>query len=53
VVLWTTVRYTRRTLPHPPGAGDPSARMSVVKDGRVVEEDVPLRSAMNEVLRDG
>jgi benzoyl-CoA 2,3-dioxygenase component B len=27
-------------------------RMSVVKDGAVVEEDVPLRTAMNEVLRD-
>jgi benzoyl-CoA 2,3-dioxygenase component B len=27
-------------------------RMSVVKDGRVVDEDVPLRNAMNEVLRD-
>jgi benzoyl-CoA 2,3-dioxygenase component B len=29
-----------------------SYRMSVVKEGRVVEEDVPLRNAMNEVLRD-
>jgi len=27
-------------------------RMSVVKDGSVIEEDVPLRTAMNEVLRD-
>ena len=27
-------------------------KMSVVKDGTVVEEDVPLRNAMNEVLRD-
>lgn len=27
-------------------------RMSSVKDGAVVEEDVPLRNAMNEVLRD-
>src|SRR6187401_3062527 len=27
-------------------------RMSVVKDGRVVDEEVPLRNAMNEVLRD-
>jgi benzoyl-CoA 2,3-dioxygenase component B len=27
-------------------------RMPVVKDGAVVEEDVPLRNAMNEVLRD-
>jgi benzoyl-CoA 2,3-dioxygenase component B len=26
--------------------------MSVPKDGAVVEEDVPLRTAMNEVLRD-
>jgi benzoyl-CoA 2,3-dioxygenase component B len=26
--------------------------MSVPKDGRLVEEDVPLRNAMNEVLRD-
>ncbi len=29
-----------------------SYRMPVVKDGAVVEEDVPLRNAMNEVLRD-
>src|SRR4029453_9351576 len=27
-------------------------RMTVPKDGRVSEEDVPLRNAMNEVLRD-
>jgi benzoyl-CoA 2,3-epoxidase subunit B len=27
-------------------------RMSVPKEGRVTEEDVPLRNAMNEVLRD-
>jgi len=27
-------------------------RMTVPKDGAVVEEDVPLRNAMNEVLRD-
>jgi benzoyl-CoA 2,3-epoxidase subunit B len=27
-------------------------RMSVPKEGRVAEEDVPLRNAMNEVLRD-
>jgi benzoyl-CoA 2,3-dioxygenase component B len=27
--------------------------IDVVKDGRVVVEDVPLRNAMNEVLRDG
>jgi benzoyl-CoA 2,3-epoxidase subunit B len=27
-------------------------RMTMVKDGRVAEEDVPLRNAMNEVLRD-
>jgi benzoyl-CoA 2,3-dioxygenase component B len=26
--------------------------MKVVKDGKVVEEQVPLRNAMNEVLRD-
>ncbi len=31
---------------------DQGYRMSVVKDGAVVEEDVPLRNAMNEVLRD-
>lgn len=31
---------------------DQSYRMPVVKDGGVVEEDVPLRNAMNEVLRD-
>src|SRR5262245_64573377 len=27
-------------------------RMVVPKDGQVLEEDVPLRNAMNEVLRD-
>jgi benzoyl-CoA 2,3-epoxidase subunit B len=27
-------------------------RMSLVKDGRLAEEDVPLRNAMNELLRD-
>jgi benzoyl-CoA 2,3-dioxygenase component B len=27
--------------------------MDVVKDGRVVREEVPMRNAMNEVLRDG
>src|SRR2546427_264859 len=27
-------------------------RMTVVQEGRVVEEEVPLRTAMNEVLRD-
>jgi benzoyl-CoA 2,3-dioxygenase component B len=31
---------------------DQSYRMAVPKDGRVVEEDVALRTAMNEVLRD-
>jgi benzoyl-CoA 2,3-dioxygenase component B len=31
---------------------DQHYRMSVPKDGAVVEEDVPLRNAMNEVLRD-
>lgn len=31
---------------------DESYRMAVVKDGRLAEEDVPLRNAMNEVLRD-
>jgi benzoyl-CoA 2,3-dioxygenase component B len=31
---------------------DQSYRMSVVREGAVVEEDVPLRTAMNEVLRD-
>lgn len=31
---------------------DQSYRMSVIKDGALVEEDVPLRNAMNEVLRD-
>ncbi len=29
-----------------------SYRMTVVKDGAAVEEEVPLRNAMNEVLRD-
>jgi benzoyl-CoA 2,3-dioxygenase component B len=29
-----------------------SYRMAQVKDGQIVEEDVPLRTAMNEVLRD-
>jgi len=32
---------------------DQHYRMSVVRDGRVEEEEVPLRTAMNEVLRDG
>ncbi len=31
---------------------DGTYRMSVMKDGKVVEDDVPLRNAMNEVLRD-
>ncbi|HEY2945434.1 MAG TPA: benzoyl-CoA 2,3-epoxidase subunit BoxB [Vicinamibacteria bacterium] len=31
---------------------DQHYRMSVPRDGTVVEEDVPLRNAMNEVLRD-
>jgi len=31
---------------------DQHYRMSVLKEGAVVEEDVPLRTAMNEVLRD-
>lgn len=31
---------------------DQHYRMSVLKDGKVVEEEVPLRTAMNEVLRD-
>jgi benzoyl-CoA 2,3-dioxygenase component B len=31
---------------------DQSYRMTMVKDGAVAEEDVPLRNAMNEVLRD-
>lgn len=31
---------------------DGTYRMSVMKEGAVVEEDVPLRNAMNEVLRD-
>jgi len=31
---------------------DQHYRMSVPRDGAVVEEDVPLRNAMNEVLRD-
>jgi benzoyl-CoA 2,3-dioxygenase component B len=31
---------------------DRSYRLTVVKDGRLVEEEVPLRNAMNEVLRD-
>jgi benzoyl-CoA 2,3-dioxygenase component B len=31
---------------------DQTYRMVVPKDGRVAEEDVPLRNAMNEVLRD-
>jgi benzoyl-CoA 2,3-dioxygenase component B len=31
---------------------DQAYRMPVVKDGAVVEQDVPLRNAMNEVLRD-
>src|SRR5437867_10756032 len=31
---------------------DQHYRMTVPKDGAVVEEDVPLRNAMNEILRD-
>ncbi|HET8648074.1 MAG TPA: benzoyl-CoA 2,3-epoxidase subunit BoxB [Vicinamibacteria bacterium] len=31
---------------------DQAYRMTVVKEGAVAEEDVPLRNAMNEVLRD-
>jgi benzoyl-CoA 2,3-dioxygenase component B len=31
---------------------DGTYRMSLMKDGVVVEDDVPLRNAMNEVLRD-
>ena len=31
---------------------DGTYRMEVVEDGRLVERDVPLRNAMNEVLRD-
>ena len=31
---------------------DGSYAMDMVKDGKVVREDVPLRNAMNEVLRD-
>ena len=31
---------------------DGTYRMSVMKDGAVTEDDVPLRNAMNEVLRD-
>ncbi len=31
---------------------DGTYRMSLLKDGAVVEDDVPLRNAMNEVLRD-
>jgi benzoyl-CoA 2,3-dioxygenase component B len=34
------------------GALDQSYRMSVMQDGKLVEQDVPLRNAMNEVLRD-
>ena len=33
-------------------AMDGTYRMSVMKDGAVTEDDVPLRNAMNEVLRD-
>jgi benzoyl-CoA 2,3-dioxygenase component B len=31
---------------------DQTYRLSVLKDGRLEEEEVPLRNAMNEVLRD-
>ncbi|HEX8952891.1 MAG TPA: benzoyl-CoA 2,3-epoxidase subunit BoxB [Polyangia bacterium] len=31
---------------------DGSYRMSVVEDGKLLDKDVPLRTAMNEVLRD-
>jgi benzoyl-CoA 2,3-dioxygenase component B len=30
-----------------------SYRLAALREGRLVEEDVPLRNAMNEVLRDG
>jgi benzoyl-CoA 2,3-dioxygenase component B len=33
-------------------ATDGMYKMSVVEDGRLVEKDIPLRTAMNEVLRD-
>src|SRR5262245_26488771 len=44
-------RYKEETYPEHLALNE-SYRMSVVKDGTVVEEEVPLRTAMNEVLRD-
>jgi benzoyl-CoA 2,3-dioxygenase component B len=32
---------------------DQAYKMSTIDDGRLVDKDVPLRNAMNEVLRDG
>ncbi len=32
---------------------DGSYRMTVVEDGKLVDKDIPLRTAMNEILRDG
>jgi benzoyl-CoA 2,3-dioxygenase component B len=32
---------------------DGSYKMTVVEEGKLVEQDIPLRTAMNEVLRDG
>jgi benzoyl-CoA 2,3-dioxygenase component B len=34
------------------GAKDQSYKMTVVENGKLVEKDIPLRNAMNEVLRD-
>jgi benzoyl-CoA 2,3-dioxygenase component B len=44
-------RYREESYPDHLALHD-TYRMAVVKDGRVADEDVPLRNAMNEVLRD-
>ncbi len=44
-------RYREESYPDHLALGQ-SYRMSVLKDGRLGEEEVPLRNAMNEVLRD-
>src|SRR5438552_3551386 len=44
-------RYKEETYQDHLALGD-TYRMTLPKEGRVAEEDVPLRNAMNEVLRD-
>ena len=44
-------RYREDKLPEHKALGE-SYRLAVVESGKLVERDVPLRNAMNEVLRD-